>query len=310
MSVTPRIAVISPDKNLLAHLELRLQSRGYQVVPITSLSGVLGFLYSDPPDLILMNLCVKDAGVRQAVKELKADSYFSMIPVIGIIPQSTEEVSGWDKLPVDDFVVEPINYTELFSRISLALQRIQRIFDNNPLTRLPGNTSIQRAIDLALGKPMAVCYVDINYFKPYNDTYGFSRGDDVIRMVARIMSNVVREYSEGGFVGHVGGDDFVFVVPLEKAETICQTIIDNFSGVASDLFGEFEKKQGYYLAKDRSNQEQKIPLLALAIAIVPTNTPVMQHPGKVAEVAAELKKLAKKSARSSYVLERRRKPSS
>jgi diguanylate cyclase (GGDEF)-like protein len=306
MPPTLRIALISRDKTLLSRLELRLQSRGYQVVQINSLSGVLGFLYTDPPDLIIINLISSDAETKKVIAELQADSYFSVIPVIGVIDQSPEEPPDWSGLPVDDFVVQPVNYNELFSRINLAMQRIQRIFDNNPLTRLPGNTSIQRAIDRALGKPMAVCYVDINHFKPYNDTYGFARGDDVIRMVARIMANVVREHCEGGFVGHVGGDDFVFIVPLEKAEPVCQTIINNFSGVASDLFGESEKKKGYYVAKDRSNQEQKIPLLSISLAIVPTNTPYIQHPGKVAEVAAELKKLAKKSSGSAYVVDRRK----
>jgi diguanylate cyclase (GGDEF)-like protein len=307
MPPTLRIALISQDKALLSRLELRLQSRGYQVVPIHSLAGVLGFLYSDPPDLIIINLASSDEETLRVIADLQADSYFSVIPVIGIIGKSPEEAIDWSSLPVDDFVVQPIEYNELFSRISLAMERIQRIFDNNPLTRLPGNTSIQRAIDRALGKPMAVCYVDINHFKPYNDTYGFSRGDDVIRMVARIMSNVVREHGEGGFVGHVGGDDFVFIVPLEKAERTCQTIIKNFSGVVSDLFGESEKKKGYYVAKDRNNQEQKIPLLSISLAIVPTNTPLMQHPGKVAAVAAELKKLAKKSVGSAYVVDRRTK---
>jgi diguanylate cyclase (GGDEF)-like protein len=307
MPPTLRIALISRDKALLSRLELRLQSRGYQAVPIPSLLGVLGFLYADPPDLIIINLTSRDEETRKVIAELQADSYFSVIPVIGIIDQSVEESIDWSALPVDDFVAQPIDFNELFNRINLAMQRIQRIFDNNPLTRLPGNTSIQLAIDRALGKSMAVCYIDINHFKPYNDTYGFSRGDDVIRMVARIMANVVREQCEGGFVGHIGGDDFVFITPLEKAETICQIIINNFNGVASDLFGETEKKRGHYVAKDRNNQEQKIPLLSISLSIVPTNTSYIQHPGKVAEVAAELKKLAKKSPGSAYVIDRRRK---
>jgi len=307
MPRTLRIALIARDKGLLSRMELRLQSRGYQVVQIISLAGVLGFLYADPPDLIIINLASPDADTRKVIAELQADSYFSVIPVIGIINRSPDEFLDWSVLAVDDFVVQPIDYNEFFSRISLAMQRIQRIFDNNPLTRLPGNTSIQLAIDRALSKPMAVCYLDINHFKPYNDTYGFSRGDDVIRMVARITANVVREHCDGGFVGHVGGDDFVFIVPLAKAEIICQHIIANFTGVASDLFGEDEKRNSYYVAKDRNNQEQRIPLLSISLAVVPTNTPLMQHPGKVAEVAAELKKLAKKSAGSAYVIDRRRK---
>ena len=244
--------------------------------------------------------------VREILGELKEDSILSVIPIIGLMKEADEDPALWDTYPIDDFVSSPIRYAELLSRIALSMQRLQRIFDNNPLTKLPGNTSIQRAIERALGKPMAVCYVDINHFKPYNDTYGFSRGDDVIRMVGRIMSNAVRESGPGGFAGHVGGDDYVFIVPAERAEAVCKTIIANFDVIAADLFDEEEKARGHYLAKDRSGQEQKVPLLGLAIAVVPTDTPRMRHAGAVVEAAADLKKLAKKSPASAYVVDRRR----
>jgi GGDEF domain-containing protein len=142
---------------------------------------------------------------------------------------------------------------------------------------------------------MAVCYIDVNNFKPYNDAYGFARGDEVLRMVARIMSNTVKESHDSGFVGHIGGDDFVFIVPFEHAERVCKIIIDSFSIIASDLFCDEDKARGYYVGKDRKGEAQQFPLLGISIAVVPTENPVMQHPGKVTEVAAELKKLAKKS---------------
>jgi len=301
-----RIALISRDQNLSNHLELLLQSKAYQVVTLTKTSSVLGFIYSDPPDLLIADLSAPDTETRKVIRELKADSYFSIIPVLGLVSESNIESFDWENYPLDDFVSVPLKYNELFSRIALSIQRIQRIFDNNPLTKLPGNTSIQHAIEKVLGKPMAVCYVDINNFKPFNDVYGFSKGDDVIRILARIMSNIVKESKESGFVGHIGGDDFVCIVLFEHAETICKTIIANFNTIVLDLFGDEEKAQGYYLAKDRKGQEQKIPLLGIAIAVVPTDTPKMQHYGKVAEVSAELKKLAKKSHESCYVIDNRR----
>lgn len=301
-----RIALVSCDQALVGRVELRLTSRGYQVVPLTGRAQVLGVIYSDPPDLIIADIPGGDLEIRGIVRELKSDSSYGVIPVIGLLAPSPDDSCDWSALPLDDFIIQPVQISELFSRIALSQQRLQRVFDNNPLTKLPGNTSIQRAIEEALGKPLAVCYIDINNFKPYNDTYGFSRGDDVIRMVARIMANAVREAGEGGFVGHVGGDDFVFIVPREKAESICKTITDNFTEIAAELFGEEEKARGYYLAKDRKEQVQQIPLLGIAIAVVPTDAPHMTHAGRVAEVAAELKKFAKKSAGSTYVIDRRR----
>lgn len=306
MTTKRRIALLSGDQQLHMHLELRLQSKDYQVVSLPEPSQVLGFIYSDPPDLVIIDLATPNPQFHTVLQELKQDSYFSTIPVIGLIGEAAAEGIEWDQFPLDDFVAHPVRYPELFSRIQLSLQRIKRVFDNNPLTKLPGNTSIQQAIERALGKPLAVCYIDINNFKPYNDTYGFSRGDEVLRMVGRIMSNTVKETKDGGFVGHIGGDDFVFIVPFENVEQICKTIIASFNIIVSDLFGDEDKARGHYLAKDRLGVVQKMPLLGISIAVVPTDNPLMRHAAKVVEVAAELKKLAKKSPESCYVIDRRR----
>jgi diguanylate cyclase (GGDEF)-like protein len=301
-----RITLISGDQQLAAHLQLRLQSKDYQVILLSSFTNVIGMIYSDPPDLIILDLSSSslEAGDK-IVNTIRGDSFFSTIPIIGILTEISTEEMDWSATPLDDFITLPIKYPELFSRIQLAMGRIERIFDNNPLTRLPGNASIQRAVEAVMGTPMAVCYIDINNFKPYNDVYGFSHGDEVLRMLARIMFNAVKE-SGGGFCGHIGGDDFVFIVPTEQSEPVCKTIISNFGQIADELFDDVAKADGFFLACDRKGQEEKIPLLSISIAVVPTDSPRILHYGKLTEVAAELKKLAKRSSESSYVVDKRR----
>jgi GGDEF domain-containing protein len=301
-----RIALFSPGKNIADLMELRLRSKGHQVVTLTHLTDLLGFIYSDPPDLLIVDLTAPNPEIQTVIRDLKEEGHFSVIPIIGLIQESMEELFDWAAYPLDDFILVPVRYPELFNRVDLSLQRIQRVFDHNPLTKLPGNTSIQKAIEKTLGKPMAVCYIDVNHFKPYNDTFGFARGDEVLRMLARIMSNAVKESGEGGFSGHVGGDDFVFIVPFDRAEAVCGTIILNFNIIVSDLFGEQEKADGYYVAKDRRGETQHIPLLGIAIAVVPTMNPKLRHYGMISAVAAELKKYAKQSAVSRYVIDRRK----
>lgn len=302
-----RIALISRDRELSYQIKLHLESKGHQTIDFHNISGVIGYIYSDPPDIIIVNVPAADPRIQTLISELKRDSYFGMLPVIGLIGENMGDAFDWSGYPMDDFLFCPVKYPELFARIDLSIMRIQRVFDNNPLTKLPGNTSIQHAIEKALGEPMAVCYVDINNFKPYNDTYGFTRGDEVLRMVARIISIAVRQHGDGGFSGHIGGDDFVFIVGLDHAEAVCKTVIENFNIIVSDLFGEEEKNKGYYHAKDRQGDEQQIPLLGIAVAVVPTNAPELDHFGKVAEIAAELKKQAKKSNESRYIINRRKK---
>lgn len=305
MSHTARIAFVSSDQQLTFAVQLRLQSKRYQTTVISSISGVLGACYSDPPDLLLVDLSNSRTISTEIIATLRSDSFFSTIPIIGILETVEPDHEQWDNSLLDDFIRLPINYNELFCRISLSFSRIKRIFDNNPLTRLPGNTSIQRAIEAALGKDLAVCYVDINHFKPYNDVYGFGHGDEVIRMLSRIMFNAVHE-SGGGFSGHIGGDDFVCIVPLENCEAVCQVIIRHFDRIVLDLFEEDVKQQGYYLGHSREGIEQQIPILSVSIGVVPMNYSKLQHSAKVAEVAAELKKKAKLTNGSCYVIDQRK----
>jgi diguanylate cyclase (GGDEF)-like protein len=306
MSQKRRIALLSRDRGLHEHLELRLASKGYQAVSLPEPTQVLGSIYTDPPDVVIIDLTTFDHAFHGVLRDLKKDCYFNFIPVIGIINAAAVGTIAWELYPVDDFVVYPVNHRELLARILLSLQRTQRISDNSPLTKLPGNTSIRQAIDQALGKPMAVCFLDINDFKTYNDTYGFSPGDEVLQMVGRIVSNAVKESKDGGFVGHIGGDDFVFIVPMARADAVCRTIIANFNAILSDLFEKEEVAQRYYVARDRKGEARKVPLLSISIAVVPTDNPPMSHAGKVAELAADLKKLAKKSNESCYVINRRK----
>ena len=304
MATAIRITVIGPTQTVSSTLVIRLQSKGYQVSALSNLAATMGVIYSDPPDILIVDLSQPLPEMNTVIRKIKEDCYFSSIPVLGLIGEHDDSID-WEATALDDFIVVPINYPELFCRISLSLCRIQRVFDNNPLTRLPGNTSVHQAIEKALGHPMAGCYVDINNFKPYNDMYGFSRGDEVLRMIGRIMFNAVKE-SGGGFTGHIGGDDFVFIVPMENAEAVCTTIIGHFTALVADIFDEREKGLGYYIATNRKGQEEKFPLMGIAIAVVPTNSARMNHFGKVAQVAAELKKQAKRSGESCYVVDQRK----
>ena len=305
MGRSTRITVVSSDTQLASIIELRLQSKGYQAACLNCVDTVLGVFYSDPPDLLIIDLSSNTDSASKIVSTLRGDCFFSAIPIIGLIPEFENDAFQWEISALDDFVYLPVNFSELSSRITLSQARIKRIFDNNPLTRLPGNTSIQHAIEDAMGKPLMVCYLDINHFKPYNDVYGFSHGDEVLRMTARIMFNAVRE-SGGGFCGHIGGDDFVCIVSSERAESVCQTIIKHFDMIVRDMFDEETKMLGFYAGSNRKGEKEDIPLLSMSIAVVPMDMPKIQHSAKVAEVAAELKKLAKDSAGSRYVIDQRK----
>jgi len=231
------------------------------------------------------------------------------IPILLVLDEE-KAVSGmdWQKFPADDIVVRPFSPEMLLTRIGLAEARMIRVFDNNPLSKLPGNTSIlqamQKAIDADEG--FAVCYIDIDNFKPFNDRYGFAQGDDVILMVARIAVNVIDELArEGSFVGHVGGDDFVFIVKEKYVTDVCERIISNFEVVRNMILPSEDIKAGYYIEKDRQGRETVFGLLSLSIAVVIIGSHHFSHYGEISSIASELKHFVKQKDGNNYMIDRR-----
>jgi diguanylate cyclase (GGDEF)-like protein len=191
----------------------------------------------------------------------------------------------------------------------MLLRRSARDLDANPLTRLPGNVSIINEIQGRIDKKeaFAVCYIDLDKFKVFNDKHGFEKGDEVIKNTARILINSVQEKGmPQDFIGHIGGDDFVVVTTPDKAEGLCKNIIHNFDLMVPNLYTKQDKERGYIVAKDRQEKMRKIPFLSISIGIVTNEKREIKHVAEVAEIGAELKEYAKSLFGSNYVTERRK----
>jgi diguanylate cyclase (GGDEF)-like protein len=166
----------------------------------------------------------------------------------------------------------------------------------NPLTGLPGNESIQREIEQRLSQKIHfdICYLDLDYFKPFNDHYGFERGDAVIKGLAQIL----RDYLEGekdqfNFVGHIGGDDFIMILRPQISVSVCETIIRKFEAQLPAWHGTDDYQNGFYVAKNRRGIEENYNLLSLSIGIVCTEDINARSYGQIASIATEVKKAAK-----------------
>jgi GGDEF domain-containing protein len=158
---------------------------------------------------------------------------------------------------------------------------------------------------LSDGQRFAVCYADLDHFKEFNDRYGYAFGDGVIRMLSRILRDLVRGLAPGGFVGHIGGDDFIFNVPLEHLEVTCDAIIELFDELIPYQYTEEDRKAGYFLGKDRRGSIHRIPLMALSIGVVTNQFQEFEHTGQISELAAQMKTYAKTLPGSKYVVDRR-----
>lgn len=289
---------------------LLLEAKGYQLMAGKDFHDAVALVLEDPPDLLITEKGFAGTGGVELIGAVKACLQKANIPIILVLDESEAVCTlDWNDYPVDDLLIRPFSAEVLLARIQLAESRMSRVFDNNPLSRLPGNTSILKAIERTLEEDegYGVCYIDIDNFKPYNDRYGFSRGDEVILMVAKIAVNVVEEMArEGSFVGHVGGDDFVFIVKEDKIKPVCERILENFDSVRNMFLSEEDLKAGEFIGKDRQGRETRFDLLSLSVAAVATAENKYKHYGEVSAAASEIKHRVKKLEGSNYMIDRRK----
>lgn len=195
----------------------------------------------------------------------------------------------------------------IFVLISVFLDKKRlSAYDHNPLTHLPGNQIILSKIELALSmKGMIIVYCDLDNFKAYNDKYGFFAGDSVIIYSASVLKKSL-ESSKKVFLGHIGGDDFVVIGKKEEVVPLLEKFGNDFDEGIKEFYNDTDVKQGYILSKDRQGNEHKFPFVAMSMGGLELEEGCNIHPLKVAEMCAEVKKIAKKEPGSKLVLDRRR----
>ena len=189
----------------------------------------------------------------------------------------------------------------------LTQQQLQHASYANPLTLMPGNVPIYRHIDKLISKkiPFHIAYLDLNSFKPYNDVYGYSKGDEIIQLVANLLQTHCKH---SDFIGHIGGDDFVAIFTREDWQDCCEDIIKRFDEQIPSYYKKEDIVQGGIQAKARNGEIQHWPLLGLAIGVAYPDLNLNPTHHDVAELASNAKKLAKSNQTSSLFICRRRGP--
>ena len=185
---------------------------------------------------------------------------------------------------------------------SVTEARIEAARHANPLTFLPGNIPISQHIGrlLTSGRGFVAAYADLNHFKPFNDEYGYWRGDEMIRLVARVASSHCD--SQRDFLGHVGGDDFVMLFQSDDWELRCEQIVERFNDLARNLFDAAALQAGGIMAEDRHGDMRFHPCTTLSIGAVRIAPGTLQRPEQVASAAATAKRHAKHEQLDVYVM--------
>lgn len=170
----------------------------------------------------------------------------------------------------------------------------------NPLSELPGNRLIEKQLEESLKKHnnSGVIYFDIDNFKAYNDVYGFENGDQIIKLLTKILKNV---FSLNDFVGHIGGDDFVVITDKEEIVESVDMIIENFERELRPFYKVEDWEKGYLISKNRRGIEEWFPLLSLSVVCL--NSKNYDCIYKLAENASKLKKRCKLLNGSNFIRE-------
>jgi diguanylate cyclase (GGDEF)-like protein len=197
-----------------------------------------------------------------------------------------------------------------FAAMGERLKALEEMYmDASPLTHLPGGVAVENVLKkrLKANTPLSFCLVDLDNFKALNDHHGYANGNEVIKTTANIIEDSVAKYGNpSDFIGHIGGDDFVFMTTPDLHSKICTIIIKDFDEKVKSFYTPEEQKTGYIIGKNRQGENAKFPIVAVSIVVVTDQGHALQNHIQVGEIAAELKEYVKSMPGSNFVVDRRR----
>ena len=250
------------------------------------------------------------AWMIELLPHIKNDATLQFIPVVFFHPAPEKEtIVHAYRNGVDEVITNFWDYELVTAKMEMLIARSRRDLGLNPTTKLPGPAAIEHEINCRLkrGDEFAVCYADLDNFKAYNDYYGYVYGDKIIFMTSHIIRTTVRDLVDNGFVGHIGGDDYVFVVPLSKVDIVCKNIIATFDRMIPIRYEDVDRDRGYIDVANRRGELERFPIMTISIAVIPNQNHAFTHVGEMSHMMADLKKYTKTLPGSNYMVERRRK---
>jgi len=302
------ILVVDDDRNLRSIIARNLELAGYSAREVATGDAALAYMDTDVPDLVLLDVMLPVMDGYEVCRRIRKHPTCAHIPIIMLTARGeTEDAVMGFEAGADDYIIKPFSPQEMLARVRAKIRRVNVDSSLQPLTRLPGNVAIEAEVQRRFREniPWAVLYLDLDNFKAFNDVYGFVRGDDAIRLLATTLASTVRHLGDGGdFVGHIGGDDFIAVTSPAQAERIAQGVIVNFDRDVKELYAFEDLRRGYIETRDRRNVSMRYPIMSVSIAIVAGGAIATYQ--QIGEVAAELKKLAKRQPGSVFVTDKRR----
>ena len=288
MAHTPAIVFAPAGEPLSEPLRAWLDRLDTAVVEERSIDELVGRALRGRPRLVVLDARSGADVVLEACRRLKSDSFTAVVPCLAVVPAGERPFAEAFAAGADEVVRADLGAAELWPRLDALLRRSDRDTLVHPSTRLPGTIEIERELArrLASNELFATCYADLDHFKEFNDRYSYYDGDRVIRILAKVLHDVVKGVCGlDGFVGHIGGDDFIFVIPVAAIPEVCGEIIAIFDALAPCQYSEQDRRAGYFFGKDRRGQLHRVPLMTVSIGVVTNERRRFTHAAQVSELA-------------------------
>lgn len=303
------IYIIDDDENLREKLDEEFKKDGsYKFKQIKTED--IDVALKDIPALIIIN---EDTIAEKAIEvcyKIRDNDDNSITPVI-VVTSSYEREHKVEilKAGVTYYIKTPLDFEYFHYTIQNIINLLYINRKVSPLTNLPGNVQIQAEMKKRLLKKQffVMLYIDLDNFKAYNDVYGFSNGDEIIKFTARIISkNVHAKEDDNNFVGHIGGDDFIAIVEDENYEKICQNIVLEFDKNVKKYFSDEDVAKGYLEVPNRKGIVEEFPLTTISVGAVEVEPGRFNNTLEIGEAGAQVKHLSKTIQGSTYVIDRRK----
>ena len=295
------------DSSIVIFRELFKNDKDYKFISVKSQQ--IDIALKNIPSLIIINEDAIDRDVVGLCKQIRRDEDNTITPVIVVSSNNDKEhrmkilkesIEYYIKKPVD---TEYLYYT--IKNLDRLLKMNRRI---SPLTGLPGNVQIHAELKKRITnkEEFSVLYLDLDNFKAYNDVYGFLKGDQIIEYTAdTILKCIHQSFKENYFIGHIGGDDFIAIVPTLDVDNICQLIIANFDEGVTKFFTEEDLEKGYIEVANRKGIIEQFSLTSISIGAVIADKDRFANILEIGEIGAQVKHVAKSIIGSSYAVDRR-----
>ena len=306
-----RVLIVDDDPDICRYVQVNLVLDGYEVDIAQDGNDGLQKAIETQPDLILLDVMMPGIDGTEVCRRLRSDSRTVGTPIIFLTAktQSTDKIAGL-AAGADDYVSKPFDPPELSARVRSALRRHKQMRDVSPLTGLPGNATVTEALERRVSAPdtaFAVAWADLDSFKAFNDYYGFLRGDEAIKLTARILSHAPEGHPWAhNLVGHIGGDDFVIICDPYQVEAICKAAVTDFDEQILSFYADEDIARGFIEVADRRGELHAFPLMSLSIGVASSLVRNFASRAEASEVASEMKTFAKTQPGSTFMIDRRR----